>query len=54
MLAYLWGLQDFNRDAWLLSVFYMVCTATRLARFNVQTRVVDSRYFVGLPSPGRR
>jgi len=40
-----------NPDTWLLSVFYMVCTATRLARFNVQTRVVDSRYFVGLPSP---
>jgi CDP-diacylglycerol---serine O-phosphatidyltransferase len=51
MLAYLWGLRDFNEDSWLLSVFYMVCTATRLARFNVQTRVVDSRYFVGLPSP---
>lgn len=51
MLAYLWGLRDFDRDAWLLSVFFMVCTATRLARFNVQTRVVDSRYFVGLPSP---
>jgi len=51
MLAYLWGLRDFNPDSWLLSVFYMVCTATRLARFNVQTRVVDSRYFVGLPSP---
>lgn len=51
MLAYLWGLREFDRDAWLLSVFFMVCTATRLARFNVQTRVVDSRYFVGLPSP---
>ena len=51
MLAYLWGLRDFSEDAWLLSVFFMVCTATRLARFNVQTRVVDSRYFVGLPSP---
>jgi CDP-diacylglycerol---serine O-phosphatidyltransferase len=51
MLAYLWGLRDLNPDSWLLSVFYMVCTATRLARFNVQTRVVDSRFFVGLPSP---
>jgi CDP-diacylglycerol--serine O-phosphatidyltransferase len=51
MLVYLWGLREFNEDSWLLSVFYMVCTATRLARFNVQTRVVDSRYFVGLPSP---
>jgi len=51
MLAFLWGLRDFNPDAWLLSAFFMVCTATRLARFNVQTRVVDSRWFVGLPSP---
>jgi CDP-diacylglycerol--serine O-phosphatidyltransferase len=51
MLVYLWGLRDLNPDTWLLSVFYMVCTATRLARFNVQTRVTDGRYFVGLPSP---
>ena len=51
LLTYLWGLRDFARDAWLLSLFFMVCTATRLARFNVQTRVVDSRYFVGLPAP---
>ena len=51
MLAYLWGLRELNEDAWLISVFYMVCTATRLARFNVQTRVTDSRWFVGLPSP---
>ncbi|HEX9940478.1 MAG TPA: CDP-diacylglycerol--serine O-phosphatidyltransferase [Thermoanaerobaculia bacterium] len=51
MLAYLWGLREFAPDSWLLAVFYMVCTATRLARFNVQTRVVDSRFFVGLPAP---
>ena len=51
MLVYFWGLRELNPDSWLLSAFYMVCTATRLARFNVQTRVVDSRYFVGLPSP---
>src|SRR6185295_11192884 len=49
--AYFWGLREFARDAWLLCVFYMVCAATRLARFNVQTRVVDSRFFVGLPMP---
>jgi CDP-diacylglycerol--serine O-phosphatidyltransferase len=51
LLAYLWGLRDFAEDSWLLCVFYMVCAATRLARFNVQTRVVDSRFFVGLPMP---
>jgi CDP-diacylglycerol--serine O-phosphatidyltransferase len=51
MLVYLWGLRELSEDSWLLSVFYVVCTATRLARFNVQTKVTDSRYFVGLPSP---
>ncbi len=51
LLAYLWGLEDFSPDTWLLSVFFMVCCATRLARFNVQSKVVDSRYFVGLPTP---
>ena len=51
LLAYLWGLEDYGRIGWLIPLYYLVCTATRLARFNVQTRVVDSRYFVGLPSP---
>src|SRR5690349_12758670 len=51
LLTYLWGIRDLAREAWLIPVFFMVCTATRLARFNVQTRVVDSRYFVGLPTP---
>ncbi|HEX3532524.1 MAG TPA: CDP-diacylglycerol--serine O-phosphatidyltransferase [Thermoanaerobaculia bacterium] len=51
LLTYLWGLQDFHRDSWMISVFYMVCCATRLARFNVQTKVVDARWFVGLPTP---
>jgi CDP-diacylglycerol--serine O-phosphatidyltransferase len=41
----------FGRYAWLIPLFYLVSTATRLARFNVQTRVVDSRFFVGLPAP---
>jgi len=51
LLTYLWGLRPFDRDAWLIPLFYMVCAATRLARFNVQTKVADSRYFVGLPVP---
>ena len=30
---------------------FLICGAMRLARFNVQASVVDSRYFVGLPIP---
>ncbi|HXO18760.1 MAG TPA: CDP-diacylglycerol--serine O-phosphatidyltransferase [Thermoanaerobaculia bacterium] len=51
LLTYLWGLYEWGRPGWLVPFFYLVCTATRLARFNVQTRVVDARYFVGLPAP---
>jgi len=51
LLTYLWGVRELHRDAWLIPLFYMVCTATRLARFNVQTRVIDTRFFVGLPAP---
>jgi CDP-diacylglycerol---serine O-phosphatidyltransferase len=51
LLAFFWGLHDLGRVGWLVPLFFMVCCATRLARFNVQTRVVDSRYFVGLPTP---
>jgi CDP-diacylglycerol--serine O-phosphatidyltransferase len=51
LLAYLWGLEDFGRAGWLTPLFFLVCAATRLARFNVQTRKVDKRYFVGLPAP---
>jgi CDP-diacylglycerol---serine O-phosphatidyltransferase len=51
LLTYLWGLHEWGRIGWLVPFFYLVCTATRLARFNVQTRVVDARYFVGLPTP---
>jgi CDP-diacylglycerol---serine O-phosphatidyltransferase len=51
LLAYLWGLEDLGRVGWLLPLFFLVCAATRLARFNVQTRKLDARYFVGLPAP---
>lgn len=51
LLTYLWGLSAWGRVGWLVPLFYLVCTATRLARFNVQHKVVDARWFVGLPTP---
>lgn len=51
LLAFLWGLNEFPRLGWLVPLFFVVCGATRLARFNVQTKVADSRYFAGLPIP---
>jgi CDP-diacylglycerol--serine O-phosphatidyltransferase len=51
LLTYLWGVRELFADAWVLPLFYLVCMATRLARFNVRSRVIDSRFFVGLPAP---
>ena len=51
VLAYSWGLSDFHRLGWLVSFLFVVCGSMRLARFNIQTHVVDKRYFVGLPIP---
>ena len=51
LLSYLWALKPLGRLGWMLSLFFLFCTAVRLARFNVQTKTTDSRYFVGLPSP---
>jgi CDP-diacylglycerol--serine O-phosphatidyltransferase len=46
-----WGLHVFERAGWIVPLFYVVCGAIRLARYNVQTTRVDSRSFVGLPVP---
>lgn len=51
LVAYLWGLIEMRRAGWLVPLFFLVATATRLARFNVQAARVDSRWFVGLPCP---
>ncbi len=51
LLAHLWGLQHYGRIGWLIPVFYVLCAATRLARFNVQSHSGDNPFFVGLPTP---
>ena len=51
VLAYSWGLSDFHRLGWMASFLFVVCGSMRLARFNIQTKVIDKRFFVGLPIP---
>ena len=36
---------------WAVAALFTICGALRLARFNVQTHVVDGRWFVGMPIP---
>ncbi|HYE72976.1 MAG TPA: CDP-diacylglycerol--serine O-phosphatidyltransferase, partial [Blastocatellia bacterium] len=66
VLAYSWGygsMPGLERWAWVISFFFLICGALRLARFNVLARAprfdevgttpkLDKRYFVGLPIPG--
>ena len=51
LIAYEWALKDLGRWGWFAAFVYCSCAALRLARFNVNTGVVDKRYFQGLPSP---
>ncbi|MFN3375138.1 MAG: CDP-diacylglycerol--serine O-phosphatidyltransferase [Burkholderiaceae bacterium] len=51
LIAYEWALKDLGRWGWIAAFVYCACAALRLARFNVNTSVVDKRYFQGLPSP---
>jgi CDP-diacylglycerol--serine O-phosphatidyltransferase len=62
-LAYTWGVHGMLLSdapqarhvyelAWYISLFYVICCAWRLARFNVQGMAPGgSRFFVGLPTP---
>jgi len=51
LVAYIWALSTLGRWGWIAAFVYCACAALRLARFNVNTSVVDKRYFQGLPSP---
>jgi len=62
-LAYAWGVRSLPISeagqavhiyqlGWLVSFFFVVCCAWRLARFNVQGMATGgSGYFVGMPTP---
>lgn len=51
IISYVWSLKNLGRWGWIAAFVYCACAALRLARFNVNTGVVDKRYFQGLPSP---
>jgi CDP-diacylglycerol--serine O-phosphatidyltransferase len=51
LIAYEWALKGLGRWGWIAAFVYCACAALRLARFNVNTAVVDKRFFQGLPSP---
>lgn len=56
LVIYMWALEDIRRLGWAVALFYIVCTALRLARFNAaindqEDRKLSRQFFVGVPSP---
>jgi len=51
LVLFHWGFGDLGRWGWLLAFLLPVAGALRLARFNVQSKSGDKRFFVGLPIP---
>ena len=50
LLVYSWALQPLGPRGWLIASLFTVCAALRLARFNAQQHVEESRRYQGLPS----
>ncbi len=42
---------ELGRIGWIFSLFYIVCAALRLARFNIENMREQSKTFFGIPSP---
>src|SRR5512139_802505 len=54
LILYFWALEDLRSLGWIAVLVFAVCSALRLARFNVSLDATDtpawkSNYFVGVP-----
>lgn len=51
LMVYSWALSAYGRLGWVALFLFIVCSALRLARFNVQISGPESKDFIGLPTP---
>ncbi|HXG78718.1 MAG TPA: CDP-diacylglycerol--serine O-phosphatidyltransferase [Methyloceanibacter sp.] len=56
IIMFSWALEDLRSVGWIAVLVFAVCSALRLARFNVSLDATDqpawkSNYFVGVPAP---
>ena len=51
LLAYSWSLSIYGKWGWIIAFLFVLCGALRLARFNIQIGIVESKVFNGLPIP---
>ncbi len=51
LLAYNWAMFFYGKWGWVAAFMFVVCGALRLARYNIQIGVIESKVFNGLPIP---
>lgn len=56
LILYFWGLHDLKSAGWIASMVFAICTALRLARFNVAIDDPNKpawagNFFTGVPAP---
>ncbi len=51
IMLYLWQTHQFGQLGLAISFMFMACGALRLGRFNLQTKNLPKKFFVGLPIP---
>jgi len=51
LLAFNWAMFFYGKWGWIAAFMFVVCGALRLARFNIQIGIIESKVFNGLPIP---
>ena len=51
LLAYIWAMSSDGKLGWVAGFLFVACGALRLARYNIQIGIIDSKVFNGLPIP---
>jgi len=51
LLAYIWAMSLDGKLGWMAGFLFIACGALRLARYNIQIGIIDSKVFNGLPIP---
>ena len=56
LFLYLWGLNELGNVGWIAAMVFAICTALRLARFNVMIDdpnrpLWTANFFTGIPAP---
>jgi CDP-diacylglycerol---serine O-phosphatidyltransferase len=51
LLAYNWAMFYYGKWGWIAAFMLVLCGALRLARYNIQIGLIESKVFNGLPIP---